>query len=356
MVNSVSRRTVKLCIAATLTGMLSLSACSQTPEGMLQGALTGIGGKSAQGAVSAWSVSWSSQVKGASVSYSPDGASAGLKAFSDGQAHFTASGNSLSDAESAAVSGLCTSAGAISIAAGVLPVGVATKIKGINDLVLDAPTLAAILRGEIDRWNDPRIAALNAEQSFPDLKITVIAEEGPSETTRAVNAYLTKSPGVSWNPPQPDRWPSGVKGLTGSQPLNLANTLDETDGGLTVLDGSIIGNRFVAAQLMFDGRARKMDASSVVDAVAAGEVKTTPRSVTQDLNYSSGYGLATVIYVSVCKQYAEEPLNRLTRSFGETLLGDKAQKDANSYSFVMSPSKKAISEGLALVRTIGDAQ
>lgn len=339
-----------------MAGMLSLSACSQTPAGMVQGALTGIGGQSAQGAVSAWSVSWSSQVKGASVSYSPDGAGAGLKAFRDGQAHFTASGSSLSDAESASVSGLCTSAGALSIAAGVLPVGVAIKVDGINDLVLDAPTLAAILRGDIDRWNDPQIAGLNAEQSLPDLEIKVIAEEGPSETTRAVNTYLTKSPGASWTPPQPDRWPTGVKGLTGSQPRELANKLDDTEGGLAILDGSIIGNRFVASQLMFDGQARKMDAASVVNAVAAGKVTTTPRSVTQTLEDTAGYGLATVIYVSVCRQYVEEPLNRLTRSFGEALLGEKAQKDANSYSFVMSPSKKAITEGLALVRTVGDAR
>ncbi|WP_252611642.1 substrate-binding domain-containing protein [Pseudarthrobacter raffinosi] len=356
MVISVSRRSVRLCVAATLTGMLSLSACSHSPEGMVQGALTGIGGQSAQGAVSAWSVSWSSQVKGASVSYSPDGAGAGLKAFSDGQAHFTASGSSVSDAEKAAISGLCTSAGALSIAAGVLPVGVAIKVDGINDLVLDAPTLAAILRGDVERWNDPKIAALNAEQPLPDVEIKVMAEEGPSETTRAVNTYLANSPGVSWNPLQPDRWPKDVKGLTGSQPRDLANKLDDTDGGLAVLDGGIIGNRFVATQLVFDGQARKMDAASVVNAVAAGQVTTTPRSVVQALDDRAGYGLATVIYVNVCQQYVEEPLNLLTRSFGEALLGEKAQKDANSYSFVMSPSKKAISEGLALVRTIGDAR
>lgn len=356
MVISVSRRSVRLCIAATLTGLFSLSACSHSPEGMVQGALTGIGGQSAQGAVSAWSVSWSSQVKGASVSYSPDGASAGLKAFSDGQAHFTASGSARPDAEMASISGLCTSAGALSVAAGVLPVGVAIKVDGINDLVLDSPTLAAILRGDVKRWNDPKIAVLNAGQSLPDVEIKVIAEEGPSETTRAVNTYLGNSPGVSWSPPQPDRWPAGVKGLTGSQPRELANKLDDTEGGLAILDGSIIGNRFVATQLMFDGQARKMDAASVVHAVAAGEVMTTSRSVIQTLDESAGYGLATVIYVNVCRQYVEEPLNRLTRSFGEALLGEKAQKDANSYSFVMSPSKKAISEGQALVRTIGDAQ
>lgn len=353
---SVSRRPVQLGIAAMLTGMLSLSACSHTPPDTVQGALTGIGSRSAQGAVSAWSVAWSSEVKGATVSYSPDGAVAGLHALQDGQAHFSATGSSIPDSESAAVSGLCTSAGVMSVAAGVLPIGVAVKIKGVNEIVLDAPTLAGVLRGDIDRWNDPRIAALNADQSLPDLAISVFAERGPSETTRAVNEYLATSPGVSWTAPQPDRWPDDVEGLTDSPPLDLANKLDENDGGLTFLDGSYIGNRFVAAQLVFAGRVRKMDASSVVDAVAAGEVTVTPRAVIQRLDHASGYGLASVVYVQVCRQYAEEPLNTLARSFGESLLSTKAQKDANAYAFVMSPSKKATNAGLALVRTIGEPQ
>ncbi len=351
---SVSRRTVRLGVVAMLSGMLSLSACSHTPPDTVQGALTGIGSRSAQGAVSAWGVSWNSAVKGASVSYSPDGAVAGLNALRAGQAHFSASGNPLPDAQSVSVSGLCTSAGALSIAAGVLPIGVAVKINGVNSIVLDAPTLAGVLRGEIERWNDPQIAALNAEQSLPDLEISVSAERGPSEATRAVNDYLAKSPGVTWSAPQPDRWPGDVVGLTDSQPSDLANKLDENDGGLTILDGSYIGNRFVAAQLVFAGRVRKMDASSVVDAVAAGDVTTTPRAVIQGLDQSSGYSLATVIYVQVCQQYAEPALNGLARSFGESLLSDKAQKDANAYAFVMSPSKKTTTAGLALVRTIGE--
>lgn len=292
-------------------------------------------------------------MKGASVSYSPDGSVAGLTAFKDGQAHFSASGSSLPDSESATVAGLCTSAGALSIAAGVLPVGVAVKIKGVSDIVLDAATLGGILRGTIERWNDPRIAALNAGQSLPDLAINVITEQGPSESTRAVNGYLAASQALSWNPAEPNVWPSGVKGQTVSPPPELANKLDSTEGGITVLEGSLIGNRFTAAQLVFAGHARKMDSSSVLDAVAGGEVKTTSRSTVQTLDPRSGYALATVIYVQVCQQYAEDEMNRLVRSFGESLLGEKAQKDANSYSFVMSPSKKAINEGLSLVRTIG---
>src|SRR4030095_9685531 len=173
--------------AALLSGLLSLAACSVTPPNTVQGALTGIGSSPGQGAVSAWGQAWSNDVKGTSVSYSPDGYAAGLTAFEDGQAHFAVGSAPLSDGDAAAVRGMCTSKGAVSVAAGVLPVGVAVKIKGVNNLVLDARSLAGILKGEISRWNDSRIASLNPETKLPDVAITVMTEEGPSDTIRPVN-------------------------------------------------------------------------------------------------------------------------------------------------------------------------
>lgn len=339
-----------------LSGLLSLAACSTTPPGTVQGPLTGIGNGAGQGAVSAWGLAWRDTVKGASVSYSPDGSAAGLKAFQDGQAHFSVGSVPLPESEAAAVRGMCSPKGAISIAAGILPVGVAVKIKDVNEVILDAQTLAGILRGEITRWNDARVLALNPETALPDLEVTVIAQEGPSDVVRPVNDYLSRDPGTEWEPAAGDRWPSAVVGQTAAPPLRLADKLDDTNGGIAILDGSIIGNRFVAAQLLFDGKPRKLQASSVVDAVTTGEVKTSPAAVVQALDGRSGYALATVLYLYLCREYSEQALNPLSRSFAEHVLSEKAQKSANAFAFVMSPSKKAVSEGLALIGTIGGGQ
>ena len=102
----------------------------------------------------------------------------------------------------------------------------------------------------------------------------MVVPEGPSDTVRPVNEYLSREAGVDWNPAAPDRWPSAVKGQVSSPQLDLADKLDDTNGGLSILDGSIIGNRFVAAQLVFDGKAKRLQASSVVEAVTTGEVNT----------------------------------------------------------------------------------
>ncbi|HKU34661.1 MAG TPA: substrate-binding domain-containing protein [Paenarthrobacter sp.] len=350
----VSRRT-KISAALLLSTVLPLSACSTMPPGTIEGALTGIGSNAGQGAVSAWGLAWGSSVKGTYVSYSPDGSAAGLKAFQDGQSQFAVGSSPLSESESSAVRGMCTSKGAMSLAAGVLPVGVAIKLKGVNDLVLDSKTLAQILQGSIKRWNDPGIAALNPETKLPDVAITVLVQEGPTDTVGPVNSYL-KDAGTNWNPPAQDRWPASVVGQVQSPPLDLANKLDDTNGGLSILDGSIIGNRFVAAQLVFDGKPQRLQASSVVDAVSTGSVTASPSAVTQTLDGRSGYGLGTVIYMYMCREYSDDQMGRLARSFGESVFSEEAQKNANAYAFVMSPSKKAVNEGRALVNAIGDGQ
>lgn len=354
--NPVSRRITRLKALALLSTLLSVASCSTTPPGTIQGTLIGIGSKSGQGAVSAWGLAWRDTVKGTSVSYSPDGSAAGIKAFRDGQAHFAVGSAPLPEDEASTVRGMCTSDGALSLAAGVLPVGVATNIEGVNEVVLDAPVLAAILRGEVKRWNDPLLVALNPQTTMPDMAITVLVEKGPSDTARSVNDYLGQEDGTNWKMDAADAWPSDVVGQKASPPLALANELDETDGGLSVLDGSIIGNRFVAAQLVFGGKTRTLGASSVVDAVSTGRVEATERAVTQSLDGQSGYALATVIYLHICREYSEEALSRLAGSFGESVLGDEAQKNANAFAFVMSPSKKAVTEGMALISAMGGGQ
>ena len=350
----VSRRT-KISAALLLSALLPLSACATMPPGTIEGALTGIGSNAGQGAVSAWGLSWGSSVKGTYVSYSPDGSAAGLKAFQDGQSQFAVGSAPLTDSEATAVRGMCTTKGAMSLAAGVLPVGVAIKLKGVNDMILDAKTLAAILQGGITRWNDPRIAALNPENVLPDVAITVLVQQGPADTARPVNSYL-RDAGTDWNPAAQDRWPGSVKGQTPSPPLDLANKLDDTNGGISILDGSIIGNRFVAAQLVFDGKPQRLQASSVVDAVSTGNVTASSNAVTQALDGRSGYGLGTVIYMYMCREYTDDHMGRLARSFAESALSEEAQKNANAFAFVMSPSKKAVNEGRALVNAIGDGQ
>ena len=74
---------------------------------------------------------------------------------------------------------------------GVVPV---VNIDGVSagQLVLDGDTLAKIYMGDIKKWNDPAIAALNDGVTLPDADITTVHRSDGSGTTFNFTDYLAK--------------------------------------------------------------------------------------------------------------------------------------------------------------------
>jgi phosphate transport system substrate-binding protein len=58
-------------------------------------------------------------------------------------------------------------------------------------LRLDADTLAGIFMGNITKWNDPRIAAVNPQAELPDYDIVVVHRNDSSGTTYIFSDYLS---------------------------------------------------------------------------------------------------------------------------------------------------------------------
>ncbi len=143
------------------------------------------------------------------ISYQPIGSAAGIQQFVAGTVDFGASEITLTPAEVAQVKRgvvfLPTAAGTIAVVYN-LP-GVKTGLK------LSRQVLPAIFLGQITRWNDPKITALNPGVTLPDLPITVVHRSDGSGTTAAFTAYLSAiSPawqekvGTGLNV----QWPAGV--------------------------------------------------------------------------------------------------------------------------------------------------
>ena len=110
---------------------------------------------------------------GAKVNYNPTGSGAGIKQFNAGQVDFAGSDSALKTEEKDGVIEVdaaqkrCESP-AWNLPMVIGPIAVAYNLDGVDKLVLDAPTLAAIFQGEITTWNDPKIAALNSGVTLPD--------------------------------------------------------------------------------------------------------------------------------------------------------------------------------------------
>lgn len=61
-----------------------------------------------------------------------------------------------------------------------------------HPLRLTGPLLAAIYFGQITRWNDPTLSALNPTLTLPDIPITVLHREEGSGSTFVFSHYLSK--------------------------------------------------------------------------------------------------------------------------------------------------------------------
>jgi phosphate transport system substrate-binding protein len=105
-------------------------------------------------------------------------------------------------------------------------VAVATNLPGTatNTLRLSGAALAGIYLGEITRWNDPALVALNPDVRLPDAAIVVVRREDGSGTTYHFANYLANASPVWREKVGVDtllNWPVG-RGARGNEGVGIA--------------------------------------------------------------------------------------------------------------------------------------
>jgi phosphate transport system substrate-binding protein len=117
------------------------------------------------------------------------------------------------------------------IMGGVVPV---VNLAGINpgDITLDGPTLAGIFAGDITKWDDPKIKALNGSVNLPSKAIAVVHRSDGSGTTFLFTNYLSAS-SPDWSSKiganTAVQWPVGL-GAKGNE--GVAGQTKQTDGAI----------------------------------------------------------------------------------------------------------------------------
>lgn len=147
-------------------------------------------------------------LNGSGIDYEPVGSTGGIMRLSDPEVDFAVSDYPLS------ADGLKEHAVAqFPIALGAIAVVHSLDLPDGQDLRLDAKTVAAIYLGEITRWNDPKIAALNPGVTLPDSAVAVVHRSDGSGSTRGFTGYLSEgSPQWASGPGTGTEiaWPTGT--------------------------------------------------------------------------------------------------------------------------------------------------
>lgn len=333
--------------------VLTTSACTapgatNTDYG-LRGSLVGVGNSSMSGLVAAWNEAWLVPNPAVSVAFSPDGGTVGMDALAREQTHF-ATTTMPESVELPATSGqLCGQQGPLILPAALLPIGVAYNLPGVRNVRLNARILAGMFQGTITKWNDPLIAQENPGTPLPDLDVKPLLSNKDQDVTEAVTEYLSQGADDVWAHGATPEWPDAVDVQDKNKPLELDNTV----GGLAVLDRGTIGSRYSTASLQFDGAYQSFSPDSVLAAIEAGQTtRVGPGTLEQELDGQAGYALAVKEYVVLCRNYAQAETAKLVSSWGETIFSETGQRNANIFASALPPNRKTSDQAKELVAGI----
>jgi phosphate transport system substrate-binding protein len=193
----------KLALVTTFVATAATAAVAQD--------LTGAGATFPYPIYSKWFSDYATKT-GVKINYQSIGSGGGIRQLSEQTVDFGATDAPMSDAEIEKAKGgpvlhIPTVLGAV-VVTYHLP-------QLTKPLRLDGQTLADVFLGKITKWNDARIAALNAGAKLPDVDILVVHRSDGSGTSYVFTDYLTAvSPSWAVKPGKGKevQWPVGLGG------------------------------------------------------------------------------------------------------------------------------------------------
>lgn len=248
-----------------------------------------------------WVTEYQKQHPDVAIDYQSIGSGGGIKAITGKTVDFAGSDAPLSKKEQAAMEDkglhIPTTAGAVVLA---------YNLEGVTDLKLSGEVVADIFAGNISKWNDSKIAALNEGVGLPDAVITPCYRTDGSGTTYVFTNYLaTQSPAFKEKvgAGKQVQFPTG-QGGKGNEGVTAA--IKGTPGALGYIELNYATANKIPFATMQNKNGKFVKASlesvSAAGAGAAGEMK--PEDMAVDIWNQPGdeaYPIAAFTYIVVYK-------------------------------------------------------
>jgi phosphate transport system substrate-binding protein len=258
---------------------LALSACGgddgggATPGAMKERAapggaqvsLTGAGATFPYPIYSKWFAEYG-KLRPVRINYQSQGSGAGIRQITEGTVDFGASDAPMSDEE------LAKRPDVLHIPTVLGSVTVAYNLPGVGQLRLDGATLAAVFLGQVKRWNDPRIAALNPGAALPATDILPVYRTDGSGTTYVFTDYLaTVSPAWRQGPGRGKsvQWPAGL-GAKGNE--GVTGQVRQTPGGIGYVELAYAMQSGLPVAAMRNAAGQFVRPTTEATSAAAGEI------------------------------------------------------------------------------------
>ncbi|WP_405796666.1 phosphate ABC transporter substrate-binding protein PstS [Streptomyces sp. NBC_01506] len=270
--------------------------CAEESQGVL-----GSGSSTQDVAMRNWIENYTAACPDSDISYKPVGSGAGVSDFAEGTSDFAGSESALTSDEGAEA---CTG-GAVNLPVLGNPVAVVHNLNGVDNLVLDPPTLAKIYTLKITRWDDAAIRELNPDVALPALPIRTIHRSDASGTNQTLSSYLNATAPADWPLKPGTRW-SAPGGQAASGSSRMVDTVMRVNGAIGYAELSYAADVSLPTADIDTGTGEpvKATADNASKGLAAATVVGTGRDLALALDYApeaeAAYPLVSVTYEIVC--------------------------------------------------------
>ncbi|MET7682729.1 phosphate ABC transporter substrate-binding protein PstS [Streptomyces sp. NPDC005423] len=345
--------------ALAVSGALALTACGSDDNGTkasssssssagagsikcdnAKGQLLADGSSAQKNAIDAWVKSFS-QACGVQINYKGGGSGAGVTSFTQGQIAFAGSDSALKPEEVTASKKVCSGGQGIDLPMVGGPIALGYNVPGVDNLVLDAPTLAKIFDSKITKWNDAAIKKLNPSASLPDLKIQAFHRSDESGTTDNFTKYLIATSPANWKYSGGKAWQAkGGQSAAGS--AGVAQQVKATSGAIGYFELSYVGDGVKAVSIDTGASAPVAPSTdSATKDIADAQVVGTGSDLSLKLNYNTkadgAYPITLVTYEIACDKGNKADTLPATKAFLTYIASEEGQKVLSTIDYAPIP-------------------
>lgn len=278
------------------------------------------------------------KVNGDQVSYGGIGSGGGVRNLKDQIVDFAGSDAYLTDEEMSAMQPV------VHVPTCMGAVVMAYNLPGIQQLNLAGDVIASIFAGDITKWNDTRIAAINPDVQLPDQKIIPVYRSDGSGTTFNFTDYLAKADEgwkTRFGAAKSVNFPVGqaAKGNPG-----VASIVNQTPYTL-----GYVGSEYAFAQKLSYAAIRNKRGEFVnpttesISAAAAGDIPQDTRCTIADADADGAYPISCFTWLIVYKEqnYAKRSKEQAeaTVALLNYMLTDEVQKSTATVHYAPLPQK-----------------
>ncbi|MEV6779586.1 phosphate ABC transporter substrate-binding protein PstS [Streptomyces syringium] len=350
--------------AIAVSGALVLTACGSddnsgggsTGGGTTQGAgkikcegkgqLLASGSSAQKNAMDLWVKNYMAACKDVQINYKPTGSGAGIQEFLQGKTAFAGSDSALKPEEVAKSKQVVKGGQGINLPLLGGPIAIGYHVPGVDNLVLDADTLAKIFDSKIEKWNDEAIKKLNPGAKLPDLKIQAFHRSDESGTTDNFTKYLKAAADKSW-PYEPAKAWKAKGGQSADGSAGVSSQVKQTAGAISYFELSYASANSIKTVKLNTGASAPVEATSdnASKAIAEAKIVGTGKDLALKLNYATkadgAYPITLVTYEVVGDKGNKAETLPATKSFLTYIASEDGQAVLKEMGYAPLPAEIA---------------